>query len=238
MHLFLKNGLDLADKTNATVALYALQSGDYFAANLRIENACFVFNAVCSGVTIENIALMMPGFHNVENALGATAACLQAGLSAYEIREGLNAYKVVKRRFEYVVKTDAHVYIDDYAHHPTEIEAFLSSIKALYPNKKLTCVFQPHLFTRTRDFQEGFAQSLSIADDLILLDIYPARELPIEGITSNIIFDKVTTENKTLCTKNEVLNLLKTKNPELVVTVGAGDIDTLINPIREWLEAN
>ena len=130
-NLFLKNGLDLADKTKANVALYALQSGDYHAENLRIENACFVFDAVCPDTTIENIALMMPGFHNVENALGATAACLQAGLLANEIRDGLNSYKGVKRRFEYVVKTDAHVYIDDYAHHPTEIEAFLSYIKAI-----------------------------------------------------------------------------------------------------------
>jgi UDP-N-acetylmuramate--alanine ligase len=129
------------------------------------------------------------------------------------------------------------VFIDDYAHHPTEIEAFLRSVKALYPTRKLTAVFQPHLFTRTRDFQEGFAESLSLADELLLLDIYPARELPIEGVTSQIIFDKVTIDNKQMVAKQDLLNVLKTKDLDLLVTIGAGDIDTLLAPIKEMLTA-
>jgi UDP-N-acetylmuramate--alanine ligase len=153
------------------------------------------------------------------------------------VKEGIATFKGVKRRFEYHYRSERVVYIDDYAHHPTEIEAFLTSVKALYPTRKLTVIFQPHLYTRTRDFQEGFAESLSLADDLILLDIYPARELPIEGVTADIIFDKVTIKDKILAKKEDVLNLLADKKPELVVTVGAGDIDTIIPSISSFVSS-
>ncbi len=232
--LYQRKGLNLAGFTKNESAEYSLNEGDFYAQNLRIENAEMIFDIIYPNGIIKDCTLLTPGFHNVENALAATAVALEAGLTAEQIKQGICSFGGVKRRFEYHIRSEKIVYIDDYAHHPTEIQAFLSSVKALYPTRKLTVVFQPHLFTRTRDFQEGFAESLSLADDLILLDIYPARELPIEGVTSEIIFDKVTSPIKTLCSKEEVLDLLEAKQPELIVTVGAGDIDTLIPKIKEW----
>lgn len=232
--LYQRKGLNLAGFTKNESAEYSLNEGDFYAQNLRIENAEMIFDIIYPNGIIKDCTLLTPGFHNVENALAATAVALEAGLTAEQIKQGICSFGGVKRRFEYHIRSEKIVYIDDYAHHPTEIQAFLSSVKALYPTRKLTVVFQPHLFTRTRDFQEGFAESLSLADDLILLDIYPARELPIEGVTSEIIFEKVTSPIKTLCSKEEVLDLLEAKQPELIVTVGAGDIDTLIPKIKEW----
>lgn len=233
--LYQYDGIHLNDYTKNESLVFGLKSGDYKTENLRIENAEMIFDVVYPNGKLENCSLLTPGFHNVTNALAAAAVSLEVGVSPEAVREGICTFKGVKRRFEYHVRSEKVVYIDDYAHHPTEIEAFLSSVKALYPNRKLTVVFQPHLFSRTNDFQEGFAKSLELADDLILLDIYPARELPMEGVTSSIIFDKVNLDEKTLCTKAEVLDLVKAKQPELLVTVGAGDIDTLIPKIREML---
>lgn len=232
--LYQRKGLNLQGFTNNQSAEYSLKEGDFYAQNLRIENAEMVFDIIYPNGIIKDCTLLTPGFHNVENALAATAVALEVGLSPEQIKDGICTFGGVKRRFEYHVRSEKVVYIDDYAHHPTEIQAFLSSVKALYPTHKLTVIFQPHLFTRTRDFQEGFAESLSLADDLILLDIYPARELPIEGVTSDIIFEKVTSPTKVLCTKEEVMNIIEEKQPELIVSVGAGDIDTLIPKIREW----
>ncbi|MEA5402046.1 UDP-N-acetylmuramate--L-alanine ligase [Arcicella sp. DC2W] len=232
--LYQRKGLNLASFTKNESTEYSLNEGDFYAENLRIENAEMIFDIVYPNGIIKDCTLLTPGFHNVENALAATAVALEVGLSPVQIKDGICTFGGVKRRFEYHIRSEKIVYIDDYAHHPTEIQAFLSSVKALYPQHKLTVVFQPHLFTRTRDFQEGFAESLSLADDLILLDIYPARELPIEGVTSDIIFNKVTSPSKTLCSKEAVLDLLKEKQPELIVSVGAGDIDTLIPKIKEW----
>ncbi|MFY7827590.1 MAG: UDP-N-acetylmuramate--L-alanine ligase [Flectobacillus sp.] len=234
--LFQRKGLALESYTPTSFE-FSLNEGQYRASNLRIENAEMVFDIVYPEGEIKDCKLLTPGFHNVENALAATAACFTVGLSADEIREGINTFKGVKRRFEYHLRQDNIVFIDDYAHHPTEIEAFLRSVKALYPSRKLTAVFQPHLFTRTRDFQEGFAESLSLADELLLLDIYPARELPIEGVTSSIIFDKVTLQNKEMVTKETLLDILKSKDLDLLVTIGAGDIDTLLSSIKEMLTA-
>lgn len=232
--LYQRKGLNLQGFTNNQSAEYSLNEGDFYAKNLRIENAEMVFDIIYPNGIIKDCTLLTPGFHNVENALAATAVALEVGLSPEQIKEGICTFGGVKRRFEYHVRSEKVVYIDDYAHHPTEIQAFLSSVKALYPTRKLTVIFQPHLFTRTRDFQEGFAESLSLADDLILLDIYPARELPIEGVTSDIIFEKVTSPTKVLCTKDDVMTIIEEKQPELIVSVGAGDIDTLIPKIREW----
>ncbi|MES2796732.1 MAG: UDP-N-acetylmuramate--L-alanine ligase [Bacteroidota bacterium] len=214
---------------------YSLQSGDYFAENLRIEEAIFKFDLRHPNGIIKGIEMALPGYHNVENAIAASAACLQVGVNEQDIVKSLASFGGVKRRFEYHIRTKNLVYIDDYAHHPTEIEAFLSSVKALYPHKKLTAIFQPHLFSRTNDFQEDFAKSLELADDLILMNIYPARELPMEGVTSAIIFDKIHNQNKTICAKENLLNLIRSKKPELLVTIGAGDIDTFITPIKSLL---
>jgi UDP-N-acetylmuramate--alanine ligase len=180
--------------------------------------------------------LGISGIHNCHNAVGALASCRILGLNDEEINQALKSYKGVKRRFEYVVNRADVVYIDDYAHHPSEIKALLDSVKSIYPDRKITALFQPHLFTRTRDFIDGFAEQLSRVDDLILLEIYPARELPIEGITSTALADKINLKNKVVVEKSKALNALENKKLEVILTIGAGDIDTLVSPIKNMLE--
>jgi UDP-N-acetylmuramate--alanine ligase len=158
-----------------------------------------------------------------------------SGVTENELRVALLSFKGVKRRFEYVIKNDSQIYIDDYAHHPEELRAIISSVKNMFPTNEIVVAFQPHLFSRTRDFVDGFAESLSLANEVFLLDIYPARELPIEGITSKIIFDKITSK-KHLVSRKELLEAVKTNQPKVFLTLGAGDIDLLINPIKEILE--
>ncbi len=214
---------------------YSLKVGDYHCENLRIENAIFKFDLKYPAGHLKGIEMQLPGYHNVENAVAAIAACLQVGVDETGIKEALATFGGVKRRFEYHIRNEKTIFIDDYAHHPTELAAFLGSVKALYPDKKLTAIFQPHLFSRTNDFQTEFAESLELADEILLLDIYPARELPMEGVTSKIVFDKIKNVHKTLCIKSEILDKVKERKPELLVTVGAGDIDTLIGPIKDLL---
>ena len=233
--LFMKEGLSLASKTKAEVRTYSLHTGDYHSQNLRIEQATFVFDLVYPNGIIADIQLMVPGFHNVENAVAAAAVALEVGVSPEAVRLALDSYRGVKRRFEYVLKTDDTVFIDDYAHHPAEVQAFLSSVKALYPDRALTAIFQPHLFSRTRDFADGFAESLSLADHLILLDIYPARELPMEGVTSDLIFRGVHSKSKQKCTKAELADVVREIRPSLLVTIGAGDVDQLIPALKSVL---
>ena len=235
--LFQKKGLNLRDKTKAEVHEYSLQEGDYHSENLRIEDACFIFDLVYPQGKIQDIRLAVPGFHNVENAIAAAAVALQLGVTSELIREALSSYRGVKRRFEYILKTENAILIDDYAHHPAEVQAFLSSVKALYPDHKLTAIFQPHLFTRTRDFADEFAESLSLADDLILLDIYPARELPIEGVTADLIFRNVSSKSKLQCTKADLIDVVRQKAPTLLVTIGAGDIDQLLSTLKNSLKS-
>lgn len=230
--LFMRQGLELADRTPATVQVYSLEEGAYHAADVRIENARFVFDLVHPGGRISGVAMQLPGFHNVENAVAAGAAALAVGVSPEAVREGLTTYKGVKRRFEYILNTERCIAIDDYAHHPREVEAFLSSLKALYPDRAVTAIFQPHLFSRTRDFADEFARSLSLADRVILLDIYPARELPIEGVSAELIFRTITAPSKTQCSKSAVMELLRREPPTLLATIGAGDIDQLIPEIK------
>ncbi len=234
--LFMRDGLELADSTKAKVFTYSLNSGAYHASNIHIENARFVFDLVHPDGVIKDIAMKIPGYHNIENSVAASAVALYIGVAADKIKEALESYGGVKRRFEYQVEEKGHVYIDDYAHHPTEIEAFLSSVKGLYPGRHVTAIFQPHLFTRTRDFADGFAESLSMADRLLLLEIYPARELPIEGVNAEMLLDKVTTLDKQLVAKDNVLSVLAGLNTDIVVTIGAGDIDTLVEPVKNLLK--
>ncbi|RRA98791.1 UDP-N-acetylmuramate--L-alanine ligase [Larkinella rosea] len=236
--LFMRRGLALADRTPATVYDYSLDKGAYHSRNLRIENACFVFDIVYPEGIIGNVALQMPGFHNVENAVAAAAAALQVGVKPEAIRLALGNYKGVKRRFEYILKSKNVIFIDDYAHHPAEVFAFLSSLKALYPERKVTAIFQPHLFSRTRDFADEFAKSLSLADRVILLDIYPARELPIEGVTADLIFKSIQSETKIQCSKAELADILRNDPPELVATIGAGDIDQMIPVLKNIFQTN
>ncbi|NGM60354.1 UDP-N-acetylmuramate--L-alanine ligase [Sphingobacterium sp. SGG-5] len=209
-----------------------------YARNIEIIDGDFYFDYVNGEMCIKGIKLGLPGLHNVENAVAAVTVAFLLGIDQEKVVVALANFKGVKRRFEYIVKSESHIYIDDYAHHPEELRAFLSSIKKLYPNKKLTVVFQPHLFSRTRDFVDGFAEVLAMADELLLMEIYPARELPIEGVDSQWLLDQVALENKRLVTPQEVLNIIEEEKPELVVTMGAGDIDRLVQPIKRILENN
>jgi len=177
----------------------------------------------------------LPGRHNIENATVAIKIATELGLEEHEIRGGLEAFEGIKRRFEKVCESDGIVYIDDYAHHPTELNSAISAARELYPEKKLTGIFQPHLFSRTRDFVEGFAEALDELDEILLMDIYPAREEPIEGVTSEIIFEKLITENKELVTKESLMETLKNKELEVLMTLGAGDIDVFVPQINNWL---
>ncbi|WP_019988985.1 UDP-N-acetylmuramate--L-alanine ligase [Rudanella lutea] len=236
---FQKEGLSLAGQTKAEVRGYSLHGGLYHSQNLRIEKARFVFDLVYPGGVITDIRMMVPGFHNVENAIAAGAVALTLGLSPEAIRDGLSTYRGVKRRFEYILETEDAILIDDYAHHPEEVKAFLSSVKALYPEREITAIFQPHLFTRTRDFADEFAESLSLADHVRLLDIYPARELPIEGVTSELILRNVQSKTANLCTKAELTGVVReTKSPAVVVTIGAGDIDQMLPVLKDSLLAS
>ena len=180
--------------------------------------------------------LGVSGIHNVHNAVGAVLAVKSVGLKHDEINSALSSFNGVKRRFEYIVNRPEAVYIDDYAHHPSEIQFLVESLRRIYPNRKITGVFQPHLFSRTQDFMDGFASELSKLDQLILLDIYPARELPIEGVTSDVLFEKITLENKCRSSIEEAVNTLSKLELDIVVTIGAGDIDLLVNPIKNMLE--
>ncbi|MEO1051079.1 MAG: UDP-N-acetylmuramate--L-alanine ligase [Bacteroidota bacterium] len=226
----------LVREIDITYQTYAIERGQSYAINIRVEDGCFVFDYAQRDAKIEAIKMLVPGFHNVENAVAAIAVALKLGLTEEQIRAGIESYEGVKRRFEYIVRNNKITFIDDYAHHPMEIFSFLKSVKKLYPNRKVTAVFQPHLYTRTRDFVHGFAASLSLADELFLLDIYPARELPIEGVTSEIIFDGVLNQQKVLCSKETILDKLKETDIDILVTIGAGDIDQLVKPIKALLD--
>ena len=217
---------------------YSLNEGDFYAQNIRIGNGTLLFNFVYPDGCIKDIELGVPVLINVENAIAAAAAAWISGVEPRDIKSSLFEYMGAKRRFDLRFKNDEIVLIDDYAHHPDEVEASISSIKKLYDHKKITGIFQPHLYSRTRDFAEEFAATLSMLDELILLDIYPAREEPIEGVSSQLIFDKVTIKNKTLCSKEEVVGLLKNSHHEVVITLGAGDIESLLPEIEQLYRDN
>jgi UDP-N-acetylmuramate--alanine ligase len=208
---------------------------DFAAENIRLIEGKYHFDLRYPQGTIRNIVLNMPGIVNLENAVAASTAALLAGVSPTEIKEGLAQFEGIQRRLELITKTTETVYYDDYAHHPEEINAALKSLRLLYPDKKMTVIFQPHLFSRTRDFADGFAQSLSQANEIILLDIYPAREKPLLGVTSHIIFEQITNPHKKLIHKDELIDYIAQARPELLVTLGAGDIDRLVEPLKEML---
>ncbi|MFD2035621.1 UDP-N-acetylmuramate--L-alanine ligase [Belliella marina] len=230
---FVKLGKE--DYKSLSVTQYGIGFGSIQAENIEALPGSFKFDYVHGEQRIEGLELKMPGFHNVENVLPAIAIALDAGIGVEKLREGVGTFKGVKRRFEIHVQNDEKVYIDDYAHHPEEIRAFLGSVKAMYPENRLTAVFQPHLFSRTRDFAEGFSDSLSIADEVVLLDIYPARELPIEGVTSGMLLANIKSGMKSLQSKESLMTYLNVSKPEVLVTIGAGDIDRLVGPIAKWM---
>ncbi|KGE15533.1 UDP-N-acetylmuramate--L-alanine ligase [Sphingobacterium deserti] len=222
---------------SGTISYAKEGSSDTYAKNIRVEAGEFYFDYVgVDGTVLSDLHLGIAGIHNVENAIAAVTVALQLEISTDAIRKALSTFRGAKRRFEYIAKTETAIYVDDYAHHPEELRAFIASMRKLYPAKKLTIVFQPHLFSRTRDFVDGFAEVLALVDELLLLDIYPAREMPIEGVTSAWLLDKIKLNNKRLVTPESVLEIIKAERPELVATVGAGDIDRLVKPIKELLE--
>ena len=215
-----------------TTTYHLKSQADYLPSEVKVENGSYFLT-----INQDKIKLGFPGIHNVENALAAYVVAKKLNLDSAKIIKALASYIGVKRRFEYHVKSPSIVYIDDYAHHPEELRMCISSVKELYPDKKITGVFQPHLFSRTRDFLDEFASSLSVLDELILLDIYPARELPIPGITSQLIIDKATAKDKKLLTKANLLDYVAANNFEVFLTLGAGDIDVFVEPIAAILKS-
>lgn len=232
-NLIIKSGIQLTQDLPFNTYGFA-ENCTVFANNISIRDGRFEFD-ICSQGSVSRVVMMMGGRHNIENALAAASACLQCGINLHDISKLLSTYKGVWRRFDVQVSNENVTYIDDYAHHPEELKACIQAARELFPEKKITGVFQPHLFSRTRDFMTDFAKSLSLLDQLILLDIYPARELPIQGITSAALLEKVFIKQKVLLAKHELIPALKAQKPEVLLTMGAGDIDLFVEPIKEML---
>ena len=236
--LIIKKGiaLNVVQRPGLKIYTYSIdQQADFYIQNLRIKAGHYIFDLYLCETEMKNVELGLPGLFNVENAIAASAAAWLAGATTDEIRRGLLTFEGVNRRFDMRINRKDLIYIDDYAHHPEELKACINSVKHLYPDKKITGVFQPHLFTRTRDFADYFARSLELLDEIILLEIYPARELPIEGIDSQMLLNKINKSSKRVCQNDELIPLLKTLKPELLLTLGAGDIDQFVKPIEESL---
>ena len=210
-------------------------TANYFAQNIKIENAAYQYEVVTPTGIFKNMTLGLPGLHNVENSIAAIAVACLMKISEATIREALRTFRGVKRRFDYQIKTNNLVFIDDYAHHPEELKACISSAKEMYPGKKITGIFQPHLFTRTRDFADDFAKSLDLLDECILMEIYPARELPIEGVNSKMLLDKMKLSKKKICQKKDLVKEVSKRKLDVLLTLGAGDIDTFVEPLKNEL---
>lgn len=238
-YLIIKKGIDLQPdvKEGVTVYTYSDKEGDFHAENIRIGNGEIFFDFISPLGNIKDVQLGVPVYVNIENGIATMALAQIGGATAEEIKAAMPQFKGVDRRFDFKLKNDHIVFLSDYAHHPAEIKQSVSSLRMLYPDKKLTAIFQPHLYTRTRDFYKDFADSLSLLDEVILLDIYPARELPIEGVTSKLIYDNLHPGiEKTMCHKEDLIELLKTKKIEVLITLGAGDVDNYVTPIYELLK--
>lgn len=229
-HLFTPKDLPLSG-----IKVAVNETADFTAFNIRIENSAYVFDVRTPAETIKNVRFNLPGRHNLMNALMALAMAKTYGSPTDGIARALSTFNGIKRRFSYQIKTEKLVFIDDYAHHPTEINAVHQAVRELYPGQKVLAVFQPHLYSRTKDFADDFAGSLSRFDEIILLDIYPARELPMEGVTSEWLLSKIDNPNKQLVTKNDLIDAVLQTEATVVVTIGAGDIGELVKPIKERL---
>ncbi len=239
--LLLKKGVNIKPRLNENVRMYtysASDGGDFHAKNIRIGNGEIIFDFYGPEVEIKDVSLGVPVKINIENGVAAMALAFLNGVTEEEIRKGMASFEGPARRFDFHLKKDNIVLLDDYAHHPAELKASIISVKELYAGKRITGIFQPHLYSRTRDFASDFASSLSLLDELVLLDIYPAREEPIPGVTSEIIFKDVTISDKHLIKKEELLDYIKSNLStfEVVVMLGAGNIDRLIEPVKQILE--
>lgn len=218
----LKDFIIYGNKTNAN---------SYFS-DVKIVEGSQYFDWHFNKENIKNIEAGLPGLHNIENAVAAATACLQAGLGFEEIKQSIGSFTGVKRRFEYAVKNDESIVIDDYAHHPSELDALIKAVRTLYPKQRITLIFQPHLYSRTRDFAAAFSKSLSAVEVLRILPIYPARELPIEGVSSEMLLESISCVDSAIMEKEAVLGFVKAKMPKLLIIAGAGDIDRLVSPIK------
>jgi UDP-N-acetylmuramate--alanine ligase len=238
--LIVKKGLDITPgDTRARILHYSYDdpAADFHAADPRPDSlGHYIFDLVHPGGTIKDVRCGCPGWVNVENSVAAAAVCLCHGVSPSAVKDAIGSYRGVRRRLEVHVNTPSLTYIDDYAHHPRELSAAISSIRGMFPERKLTAIFQPHLFSRTMDFADEFAQALSKVDKLILLDIYPAREEPIPGVTSELIFNKVEGPEKVMLKKEDLMAYLEGEKLDVLATFGAGDIDRFTGPITEMLE--
>jgi UDP-N-acetylmuramate--alanine ligase len=229
--LFVQNGLPIEGIT------YGIEdAADYSAQNIRIENGAYAFDLKTPKTTLKDFKFNLPGRHNLSNALVALAMTVEYGIPPSQLAKALTTYKGVKRRFTYQIKTDKLVFIDDYAHHPQEINAVHQAVREMYPNENVLAIFQPHLFTRTRDFIDEFATALSQFDEVLLLDIYPARELPIEGVNSQWLLDKMAMDNKQMTTKELLVSDIKKSNAKIIITIGAGDIGEEVKIIKKALQ--
>lgn len=237
-----KNGVGIIHSSLAKVLgkkykTYSIEdnSADYYAANFRVENTQFIADFKWAGGEIKDVQIGLPGIHNMENALAAFGVGIEKGIPPERLKEAILNYTGVDRRFDIHIKSDKLVYIDDYAHHPEEISKLVKSVKKMYPNRKILGIFQPHLYSRTKDFAEEFARSLELLDELLLLEVYPARELPIPGVNSQMLFDLIQMNSKTLCSKKQLTSLLSTSKCNVVLTIGAGDIGAEVEKIKEFL---
>ena len=237
--LIAKKGIKMVPRVGEGVRIYSYskEEGDFHAENIQIGNGSICFDFVAPDGRINDVELGVPVEINIENAVASMAVAWLCGVSGEDMCKAMSSFMGAKRRFEFWLRTPQRVMIDDYAHHPDELRAAITSVKALYPDRKLSVIFQPHLYTRTRDFAPQFAESLSLADGVILLNIYPARELPIEGVTSQIIYDKILSSRKELCDREMLLERIKEYNFEVLLTVGAGDIDRLLPQIYDIVNA-
>ena len=239
-NLIIKKGvnLNLNPDNQSTLYSYSLESGaDFFPENIQIQDGLYTFDFVTPDNVMKNMKLGLPGLFNVENAIAALAVAYLSGVNEQELRTGLGSFLGVKRRFDFRINNPGMVYIDDYAHHPAELRACITSARHLFPGKRISGIFQPHLYSRTRDFADEFALSLDLLDEIILLPIYPARELPIRGIDSEMLLQKIKSPNKTLFNKDQLVDeLIKNKKLEVLLTLGAGDIDRLVPMIEEALK--
>jgi UDP-N-acetylmuramate--alanine ligase len=235
--LLIKKGIVLnPDSKNHKIYSYSLdKEADFYATNIRLSEDKYTFDLITPEGIIRDLTPGIPGLINLENSIAALATSFLYGADEEDLRKALPEFKGIKRRFDYQIRSKSIIFIDDYAHHPVEIHGVLNSVKSLYPDKKTLAIFQPHLYSRTRDFADDFAESLDLADEIILLPVYPARELPIEGVSSEIILNKMKNRNKYIFSKSDLLNRLEEFDFDILITLGAGDIDRLVKPIKDFL---
>lgn len=239
--LILRQDVEITSPNKSDLQVYTYSLGnkesDYFAANIKIESGRFCFDVHVPGAIWKDFELFLPGRINVENAIAAISLAHQAGAGEEEIRNGVQSFSGVQRRFDYHIRTQKLVYMDDYAHHPTELRRTLESVRELYPDRKITGIFQPHLYSRTRDFAQGFGEAMDLCDNAVILDIYPAREEPIPGVSSELIYQHIASSEKILLHQEDLLAYVKATQFDVLITMGAGDIDSYVKPIETILKA-